>query len=122
VIFPGPALNTGYLLGKAGMQTANGSAPTPIRLPGLDLANATDAVLTLNTWFFGAGDSLKVRFNGRAWHTFNHPFPTSDLGARALAIPVPLSDLQTGTNTLEIGSASGTVIMANADLTINVSK
>jgi hypothetical protein len=122
VLFPNPVVNTGYQLGKSGMLAANGGSPVTATLTGVDLTNATDAVLTLNAWYFTSSDSLSYRFNGGTWRTFNHPFPTSDNGARAISIPVQMSDLQAGNNALEMTSASGNVVMANADLTINVSQ
>jgi hypothetical protein len=117
---PFPGTQTGYLLGASGMVTVGGSPPiAPIALAGVDLTNATDAALTLNAANFVPGDTIGYRFNGGTWESFPHPFPTSDIGARAVLIPVPLTDLVQGTNTLEMKSSSGGVIISNAELTVS---
>lgn len=105
-------MNVGYELG-------NDSAKS-FALKGVDLGNATGAVLTLNAWQFYAEDAIDYRVNGGPKRRFAHPFPDSDGGARAVAIPVALSDLKPGDNTIELTSTSGHVVIANADLTINV--
>ena len=89
-------------------------------LNAVDLTGATDAVLTLNAWYFERGDFIGQRFNGGPLRRFPHPFPDSDVGARAVAIPVPLSELKQGDNTIELSSGLDEVVIANADLAINV--
>jgi hypothetical protein len=102
-------MNVGYELGTKSFA-----------LTGVDLSNAADAVITLNAWEFKPGDSIGYRFNGGKARSFAHPFPDSDVGARAVAIPVALADIKPGDNTIELTSSSGHVVIANADLTINV--
>jgi hypothetical protein len=111
--------NIGYSLASSGMIADIANSPTSVTLDGVDLTGATDAVLTMNAWFFRPGDSIIYRFNGGAWRTWNHPFPTSEDAARGVVIPVALTDLKAGANTLEMKSATGNVVIANAELTVN---
>jgi hypothetical protein len=68
--------------------------------PSVDLGGASSALLSLNL-FSRRGQQLDFRFNGQAWHSFVVDSVTPDeVMGRGLAIPVPLSDLQTGDNTL----------------------
>ncbi|HZU84183.1 MAG TPA: hypothetical protein VE987_14740, partial [Polyangiaceae bacterium] len=128
--FPGPPINTGYQLGtdglsanQRGIMATNGGAAAPVTLQGVDLTNAADAVLTMNAWDFC--DPIQYRFNGGTWRTFSSPFPECDMGARAVAIPVQLSDLKSGDNTLEMYTNTGNggvvgAIVANIELTVDV--
>jgi hypothetical protein len=102
----------------------------PTTIQGVDLTDATDAVLTLNAWNFNQGRALKYRWNGGTWHSFANPFPEApyaDGGGRPLAVPVDMTELKTGANTLELdadyaGQDIGVtgMVVANAELTINV--
>jgi hypothetical protein len=109
--FPG-GVSVGYQLGKDSM------SKTPVVLHNVDLTGAASAVLTLNAGGFQQGNELDYRFNGGAWRSFPHSFPTSDAGGRAIKIPVDLADLKNGDNTLEMKSLSGYVTAANIDLTL----
>jgi hypothetical protein len=131
VTFPGPYVNTGYLLGTDGMPAERrgflaGDGPAaPLTIKGVDLTNATDAVLTFNAWAFCDKVTVKYRFNGGTWRSVKHPFPDCDEGARAVAVPIDLADLKQGDNTLEMFTDTGKqdfigVIVANGELTINV--
>jgi hypothetical protein len=93
----------------------------PFTLSNVDLSGATAARLNLNVWNFTAGTSLLYRFNGGSWRSYPHPFPDSTISWRALSIPVALSDLRAGTNTLELQSSGPDLVVANLDLTIEVS-
>jgi hypothetical protein len=107
-------VNVGYALGKDGI---GGKSPS-VTLDDVDLTGATGATLTLNAWDFLSNDAIGYRFNSGSWRTFDHPFPNSDASARAVAIPVDLSDLKSGANTLEMNSKSGSVIVADVDLSV----
>jgi len=111
--FPG-GVNVGYNLTKDGM------SKKAVTLENVDLTGAASATLNLNAGAFMKGDEIGYRFNGGTWRSFPHAFPTSDAGGRAISIPVTLSDLQAGTNTLEMKSISGNVTAANIDLTVEV--
>jgi hypothetical protein len=124
VPLPGNGGTTGYLLSSGGMVHQVGqSSPDVVTLPGVDLAGATGARLTLDAYGFVSGEAIQYCFNGcshhTAWRTFGHPFPDSTDAARAVSIPVSLSDLQTGDNLLEM-RGSGSVGIADAELTVDL--
>jgi hypothetical protein len=131
----------GYQATKTGLVDHDGPAAA-ITLANVDLGHAVDASLTLNAWNYCPGESIGYRFNGGPWRSYDCPFPPAhggsievpgcgggnspiggcDAAARAVIIPVALDDLKSGDNTLEINSSAGNVIIANADLTIDVSE
>ncbi len=131
----------GYIATKTGLVDQVGKVP-PITLSNVDLTNAVSAALTLNAWFYCPGESIGYRFNGGPWRAFDCPFPPAHGGtvevpgcgggnqaigdcensARAVIIPVALADVTAGDNTLEIISSTGETIIANVDLTVNVSQ
>jgi hypothetical protein len=115
------APNLGYLVQSDGMRTCcPQTAIAPFTLSNVDLTGATAARLNLNVWNFTAGTSLLYRFNGGSWRSYPHPFPDSTISWRALSIPVALSDLRAGTNTLELQSSGPDLVAANLDLTIEL--
>jgi hypothetical protein len=117
-----PTPNLGYLVQSTGMRTCcPWTQIAPFTLSNVDLTGATGARLNLNVWNFTAGTSLRYRFNGGSWRSYPHPFPDSTISWRALSIPVALSDLRAGTNTLELQSSGPDLVVANLDLTIEVS-
>jgi hypothetical protein len=95
---------------------------TPISLQNVDTTNATDAVLTFNTAAFQPNDTISYQFNSSPARTYAYPFPTydhADDGTYPVAIAIQLSDLQQGTNTFQMSSASGQVGVYNVELTID---
>jgi hypothetical protein len=69
---------------------------------GVELGDAQAATLQLNL-FSRRGEQLDYRFNAQAWRSVVVETATPDeaLG-RGLSMPVPLADLQSGANTLEL--------------------
>lgn len=84
---------------KIGYDLAGG--PVNVKVTGVDLTNASRARFAFNIPG-AAGDTLKYRFNGKAWHTFTVPpgFTTDQL--RSFVDVVPLDELVAGTNTLDV--------------------
>ncbi len=121
------AVNLGYDLKDGGMFTCCQSAPWPadpvgpFTLSNVDLTGATAAALNLNVWFFTPGTTLRYRFNGGSWRDYPSPFTDDDPRGRAVHIPVPLTDLRSGTNTLEFQNAgTNEMAIANIDLTLEL--
>jgi hypothetical protein len=129
-----------------GMYTCCGlTKVAPFSLAGVNLAGATSAELTFDVYATQADSfnantlAIKYRFNGGAWQTPNPAPPyhtllnqncplcpggqTSENWWMALAVPIPLSDLVSGTNTLEFTSANASqgypLILANIDLLVD---
>ena len=95
----------------------------------VDLSGATTASLNLSAHAFDRpGSQLLYQFNNGPWRTYNFPSqitytPTLNF---APTIPVPLSDLQNGTNTLKMKAITSggylepnSILVANIDLEIN---
>jgi hypothetical protein len=85
---------------------------------GLDKANG--AILEFYGW---SRDSATVDFsysvNGNAAQVAKWPFPEQGGYPRTLALPVPLTDVQAGTNTISITGANGEAFaISNVDLVL----
>ena len=95
----------------------NDALPLALTVPGVyNIDKAAAALLTLNYSTYDPV-TLSFRFNGGAWHDQPWPFPACYMqnqavlcGAKTLAIPVPLAELLTGDNLLEIRSSDTTAI------------
>jgi hypothetical protein len=98
-------VNLGYYVDQSG-----NIASLPIN--GVNLTGATGATLSFNTY---ADGKLNYRFNGGNWHSLTNAFNWSAFG-----VPVSLSELRTGNNTVEFQSTDGgTHMVANIDLLID---
>ncbi len=99
-----------------GWQSQPNSPPT-LSIPNVNnIQNASAALLAFNFNVPGASPpSFTYVVNGHT-HTFNWPYPdTTAFSWRSLAMPVPLSDLVTGNNTVSI-SAGQPIGIANVDI------
>ena len=80
-----------------------------------DLAASSAALLTLN-WFPTSRDSFTYSVNGHANHQQSWPFPDQQSYAwRTISLPLPLSELQAGSNTVSVSTSDGAAI-ANIDI------
>jgi len=104
---------------------------TPLRLKftHVDPANGVAARLNFNTTYVAPGDTLRYRVNGKSWHTYQVPASYVTYYVRqGFSVPVPVSDLVAGDNTVEFGTNSnpGQIVppnsmqIANIDLEIEV--
>ena len=82
------------------------SVPKTLVIAGVDTSNALGARLLLNTSRVSAGDTLRYRFNGKAWHDYAVPTFGGTWERQGFVIPVELADLVPGDNTLELGTNS----------------
>jgi hypothetical protein len=112
---PGNLLNLGY-------SWFPNTPPLALTVPGVyNIGNANGAFLTLNA-FTQDPVTLNYQINNGAWQSFVWPFPTcSAQGATSacaqvtMALPVSLSDIQAGTNTIQL-NASDAISFSNVDL------
>jgi hypothetical protein len=120
----GGGLNLGYIIDPQGIGTCCTAPRAPFALDGVDPAGAVEADLTLDVWDFAstAADTLTYRVNGGAPTTVPYPPPIAPKwGApTALVLPVPLSDVQNGANTISL-AASEPLMAANIDLVLRMS-
>jgi hypothetical protein len=131
VAFDGPAHPTprAYMVPDSGTTSRDGKNvgyeldPTGIKhvLPGVDMAGAKNAVLTLNTVSFTSEDTLGYRFNGGAWHDVEFFFPGDPGGgARPFVLPVEMGELVDGDNMLEMRGTDSWpgIVAAQIELTV----
>jgi hypothetical protein len=107
-----------------------GTGPdTPVKLSfsGVDPAGGLSARLNFNTTYVSAGDTFRVRFNGKEWRDWQAPAISTTWERQGFSVPVPVSDLVPGENTLEIGTNTASFALppnsmhiANVDLEIEV--
>lgn len=109
-------------------------ASLPVK--GVDLTDATGAFITLDAYLTPGGDfdanafTIEYRLNGGAWKSplSTPPYATmvhDSTWWSGLVLPVPLSDLQQGDNTLEFTTENGNkghpAVISNIDLVISTS-
>jgi hypothetical protein len=112
----GPLLNLGWTIGPTD------AAPLSLRVPGVyNIASAQEALLTFNYFTYNKV-TLSYRVNRGRWQTQPWPFgacytqnSTVLCGAKTIAVPVPLTDVKAGANTIQFKSTDQTAI-ANVDL------
>jgi hypothetical protein len=76
----------------------------------------TGAIVTFN-WFPFDVFVPSVRVNGGPWHDTAWPFDEETFAWRTIAVPIPLSEVHTGTNTIEF-RASEFVTISNINLIV----
>jgi len=98
---------------------SSASAPVTITIPRVTgVARATGGLLTFN---FENEDvspvSLRYSLNRHPPRSYAWPFPdTMTNSPRTVAIPIPLSEVRTGTNHIKIWSDQDALIVSNVDL------
>jgi hypothetical protein len=53
-------------------------------------------------------------------HKIDHPYPDTDQRWRTHSLPVPLSELHQGNNTLEFLTTQSNLVLANIGLTVEL--
>jgi hypothetical protein len=110
-VLEGNEMDIGYYAGSD-------ESPASLTFPGVDPAGATTAHIAVTAWYLVQGDdgasgyTVRYRLNGKAWH--DHVLTAAEqvavtedcLGAIEHMLEVPLSDLVSGDNQLEITTAN----------------
>jgi len=106
---------------------AGSGTPSKLSFAGVDPANGKSARLNFDTTYVAAGDTLSYRFNGKEWRDFAVPAISDTWERQGFSVPVPVSDLTAGENTLELGTNTASFAMppnsmhvANIDLEIEL--
>lgn len=93
----------------------------PFTLNGVDVSNPTGATLNMNVFSLDDGISILYQLNGNPWRVYSNSAYLNS-GKRTISIPVTLSDLKSGTNTLDISSQNVQdpqgIVISNIDLTV----
>jgi hypothetical protein len=104
--------------------SSNASTPLTLVVPDVyNVAHAAAALLTFN-FSSNAPATVSYRLNDGSWHDQVWPFPACYMqngfvscGQRTIGVPVPLSDVRGGTNTVQFRSSDGMEI-SNVDLVL----
>jgi hypothetical protein len=108
-----PTMNLGYMV--------QGSDPglTVQTVPGMTSAQigaATGALLEF-TWFPYNRQTLTYSLNGHTSHSVAWPYPGEyTFSSQTLAVPIALSELQAGVNSIHLQSSDAQVVVANFDI------
>jgi hypothetical protein len=95
------AVQLGYLVTRSGKS---------IQVPGVTRRQTpTGAIVTFN-WFPYTRSVPAVSVNGGPVHATKWPFDSMTYGWRTIAVPVPVSEIWNGTNTVKFTSTDETVI------------
>jgi hypothetical protein len=111
-----PTANLGYNIQGSDL----GSRPLGLTVANVShLANASAALVLLNYWPTSP-QSLTYSVNGHAAHQFAWPFGSQPTYvSQTVAMPVPLSELQSGSNGIQINTSDhGGVDVANVGLVL----
>jgi len=106
---------------------AGPGTPSKLTFADVDPAGGASARLTFDTTYVSAGDTLSYRFNGKEWRTYQVPAIVDTWERQGFSVPVAVSDLIAGDNTVEFGTNTSSFAMppnsmhiANIDLEIDV--
>jgi hypothetical protein len=107
-----PSVNLGWALDVLG-----GTTSMTLTIGGVTgIESATAGLLALNFQMQPEGVALTYSLNGNGPHVQPWPYPDTNGSAwRTIALPVPLSDVVPGTNTLVLATANN-AFFANVDL------
>jgi hypothetical protein len=103
--------------------------PITLKFSNVDPTNGVAARINFNTTYVSRGDTMRYRLNGKAWHTHQmSPSYVTTFERQGFSVPVPVSDLVSGDNTIEFGTNSipsirmppNSMQIANIDLEIEV--
>jgi hypothetical protein len=115
-----PAVQFGWSLGKGGA-----SEKRTITVPDVDPSDALYATFNFSyiTW---PGVVLRYRFNGNAWHEFQTPeeYRIEEDGEimvllRGFSLDIPVDELVSGANTIEVVDNDSGNSIGNVDITIH---
>jgi hypothetical protein len=106
-----------------GWRVPTADPPMKLTVPGVYNIDKAAAALVLFNYYTDDTVTLSYRLNNGPWHDQPWPFPpgltsngtTYCCGVRTLAVPVSLSDVVPGSNTVQFKSSGGTAIF-NVDL------
>jgi len=114
---------------KEGVTYDLGDLDKPVKLgfAGVDPAGGVSARLNFNTTFVAAGNTIRVRFNGKQWRDFTVPAIATTWERQGFSVPVPLEDLVAGDNGVEFSTNAtpfnmppNSMHIANVDLEVEL--
>ena len=106
-----PTVNLGWFVAPGSPVTVNVNGLTPTAI-----TNAAGVLLTYNFWAESSPPTLYYAVNGNA-HSVAWPFPNMGQSEHTLAVSVPLSDVQAGTNNVTFSAdPTGPMNVFNVDL------
>jgi hypothetical protein len=101
--------------------------PVALTFEDVDPEGGTAARLNFNTTFVSSGDTFRFRLNGGEWSDYTVPELKTTWERQGFSVPLPVSDLVAGDNTLEIATNTASFALppngmhiANIDLEIEL--
>lgn len=93
--------------------------PTAVTAPGVYWDQTPTKQFINFNWYTWDQTVPSVRVNGGVWHDTPWPFDSQTFSWRTIAVPISLSELKQGTNTIEFKFAGGNgTIMSNVDVVL----
>ena len=102
---------------------AGPTTPAALKFVDVEPMGSASARINFNTTYVAAGDTLAYRMNGKEWRHFEVPAAYKTAFARqGFSVPVPVTDLVAGDNTVEFGTNSnpGFAVPANSMQIANI--
>ncbi len=99
------------------------STPVALKFTDVDPTDGVSAHLNFATTYVQPGDTLRYRLNGKTWHEYVVPTTyVTNWARQGFSVPVPMTDLVTGDNTVEFGTSSnpGFAVPANSMQIANI--
>jgi hypothetical protein len=93
--------------------------PLTLRIGGVYRVQPPTAALMTFNWYVTDHDAVPAfRINGGPWHETAYPFEASPywIGWRTIDVPVPVSEVRDGANTVEFKWPSGGTVLSNVSI------
>lgn len=117
----GTGINIAYNLGTTGMADAEGNLLPPLTISNVNLTNAVSAAIDIGFYNNDTSTLLQYQINGGAWQSYANPDGQPAYSWHTLNIPVSLSSLHSGSNTITFRASNGaSTAIANGDLSLNL--
>jgi hypothetical protein len=108
-----PAMNLGYMVQGSNPGLTVQTVPD---MTSAQIGAASGALLEFN-WFPYNQQSLTYSLNGHTSHNVAWPYPGNyTFSSQTLAVPIALSELQAGVNSIHLQTSDSQVMMANFDI------
>jgi hypothetical protein len=103
--------------GAVGLGYGVGAGSTSVTAPGVTWQQTPTAAYVGLNWFATTPSVPNVRVNGGPWHSTPWPFAESEFAWRTIAVPIPMSEVKAGDNTIEFTwGGGGTTAVSNINI------
>ena len=103
--------------GALGLGYGVGTGSTAVVSPGVYWQQTPTAAYVGFNWFATTTSVPNVRVNGGPWHSTPWPFAESEFAWRTIGVPIPMSEVVAGNNTIEFTwGGGGQTVVANINI------